>query len=122
MIATGRRAFVAVLLATLTQAIAQAQVAAPNFSGTSLANASVDWPTNGGDWYNRRYSPLEEIDRNNVAGLKGVWHAKLNGSGIGAKYSAEAQPIYYDGILYIATAANDVFALDVDTGDIVCPN
>jgi len=119
MIATGGRAWIAVLLATSTQLSAYAQVPAPNFSGTSLANVSVDWPTNGGDWYNRRYSPLEEIDRDNVADLKGVWHARLNRSGIGAKYSAEAQPIYYGGILYIATAANDVFALDVDSGEIV---
>ncbi len=26
-----------------------------------------NWPTNGGNWYNQRYSPLTEIDRDNVA-------------------------------------------------------
>jgi quinohemoprotein ethanol dehydrogenase len=116
---TDRFAPVTVLLGMLAAEFAQAQSVAPNFSGTSLATPPSDWPTNGGDWYNRRYSPLREIDRGNVAGLKGVWHAHLNGSGIGAKYSAEAQPIYFDGKLYIATAANDVFALDVDSGEIV---
>jgi alcohol dehydrogenase (cytochrome c) len=119
MLSADRLLFAALLLAPLLQATAHAQVAAPNFSGTSLANASAGWPTNGGDRYNRRYSPLEEIGTNNVAELRGVWHTKLNGSGVGAKYSAEAQPIFYDGMLFIATAANDVFALDVVSGEIV---
>ena len=77
------------------------------------------WPTNGGDVYNRRYSPLTEIDRDNVADLKGVWLAHLNGSGIGPPYSGEAQPIVADGVIYISTGANDVFALSVDTGEIL---
>ena len=75
------------------------------------------WPTNGGDLYNRRYSPLAEIDRSNVANLKGVWRARLDGSGIGPQYSGEAQPIVADGVIYIVTGANDVFALDVATGE-----
>jgi quinohemoprotein ethanol dehydrogenase len=79
---------------------------------------TTDWLTNGGDWYNRRHSPLTEIDRDNVAGLKGVWRARLDGSGVGPQYSGEAQPIVADGVLYVVTGANDVFAIDVDSGDI----
>ncbi len=83
-----------------------------------LTAAPTDgWPTNGGDLYNRRYSPLTEIDRSNVANLKGVWRARLDGSGIGPQYSGEAQPIVADGVIYIVTGANDVFALDVETGE-----
>jgi alcohol dehydrogenase (cytochrome c) len=77
------------------------------------------WPTNGGDLYNRRYSPLSEINRDNVANLKGVWLAHLNGSGLGPPYSGEAQPIVADGVIYISTGANDVFALRVETGEIL---
>ena len=84
-----------------------------------LTAAPTDgWPTNGGDLYNRRYSPLSEIDRGNVANVKGVWRTHLDGSGIGPQYSGEAQPIVADGIIYIVTGANDVFALDVATGEI----
>ena len=39
----------------------------------------ANWPTNGGDVYNRRYSPLTAINRDNVANLKGVWLAHLAG-------------------------------------------
>ena len=43
----------------------------------------------------------------------------LNGSGTAAKYSAEAQPIVYEGTMYVPTGADDVFAVDVGTGKIL---
>jgi alcohol dehydrogenase (cytochrome c) len=101
-----------------TQVVAQSQVSAPDFAGTSMVSPPHDWPTNGGDWYNRRYSPLEEINRGNVADLRGVWHARLNGSGVGPQFSGETQPIFFAGVLYVSTAANDVFALDVESAEI----
>ena len=75
------------------------------------------WPTNGGDVYNRRYSPLMQINRDNVAQLKAVWRTRLNGSGTGVRYSGEAQPIVHDGVIYVITGADDVFAISVDTGE-----
>ena len=93
---------------------------APAFAGTDLvAPPSADWPTNGGDWYNRRYSPLTQVNRDNVANLKGVWRTHLRGSGLGPQYSGEAQPIVYRGVAYVVTGANDVFALSVDSGEIL---
>ena len=87
---------------------------------TSLVPPPADgWPTNGGNWYNQRYSPLTEIDRSNVANLKGVWHARLEGSGIGPQYSGEAQPLVVDGVIYVPTGASDLFALEVATGNIL---
>jgi len=94
----------------------EAQVIAPKFAGSSLTAPRNDWPTNGGDWYNRRYSPLNEINRDTVERLKGVWRVHLNGSGFGPQYSGEAQPIFFNGALYVSTGANDVFAIDVDSG------
>jgi len=80
---------------------------------------TTQWPTNGGDYYNRRYSPLDQINKGNVAGLRGVWRTHLNGSGIGPQYSGEAQPLVVDGVVYVITGADDVFALSVDTGAIL---
>jgi quinohemoprotein ethanol dehydrogenase len=77
---------------------------------------TAGWPTNGGNWYNQRYSPLTEIDRSNVAKLKGVWRARLESSGVGPQYSGEAQPLVVDGVIYVPTGASDLFALDVATG------
>jgi quinohemoprotein ethanol dehydrogenase len=38
---------------------------------------------------------------------------------VAAKYSAEAQPLVYDGTLYVATGQDDVFAVNVDNGEIL---
>ncbi|MED5377194.1 MAG: PQQ-binding-like beta-propeller repeat protein [Acidobacteriota bacterium] len=76
------------------------------------------WPTNGGNIYNQRYSPLDEINRETVGDLGAVWRLHLEGSGVGQKYSGEAQPIVSDGVIYIVTGANDVFAIDIDSGQI----
>ena len=93
---------------------------APAFSSDELAALPTrDWPTMGGNIFNQRYSPLTAIDRNNVAGLEGVWRTHLRGSGLEPKYSGEAAPVIYDGVIYIATGADDVFAVSVETGEIL---
>ncbi|MGI9258793.1 MAG: hypothetical protein ACR2QQ_08155, partial [Gammaproteobacteria bacterium] len=93
---------------------------APAFSGERLVTLPTeDWITNGGNAYNQRYSPLDQIDRDTVSRLRGVWRARLNGSGVDAKYSGEAQPIIYEGVVYIITGADDVFAISVDTGELL---
>ena len=90
------------------------------FSPAALVPPPGDgWRTNGGNIYNQRYSPLAAIDRGNVAQLKGVWRVRLNGSGLAPQYSGEAQPLVHDGVIYLVTGANDVFALSVETGAIL---
>src|SRR5262245_2679112 len=93
---------------------------AHEFSATTLpALPTSGWPTNGGNLYNQRYSPLTTINRSNVAQLKGVWRARLRGSGTPPQFSGFAQPIVSDGVAYVSTGANDVFALSLDSGAIL---
>ncbi len=80
---------------------------------------TTSWPTNGGNLYNQRYSPLTVINRSNVAQLRGVWRTHLRGSGAAPQYSGFAAPIVYDGVAYVSTGANDVFAVSIDTGEIL---
>jgi quinohemoprotein ethanol dehydrogenase len=116
-----RRITAGVLAAVLTAAAyGQATRGAPAWKGDALVAApTTSWPTNGGNWYNQRYSPLTAVDRGNVATLKGVWRARLGGSGVGTNYSGEAQPLVYDGVIYVVTGADDVFAIGVDSGEIL---
>jgi quinohemoprotein ethanol dehydrogenase len=94
--------------------------AAPAFSAEQLSEEPKEaWLTNGGTLSNQRYSPLDEIDTGNVGDLKGVWMTDLAGSGVAAKYSAEAQPIVYQGVMYVPTGADDVFAISVETGKVL---
>jgi glucose dehydrogenase/cytochrome c5 len=93
---------------------------APAFSAQELtAVPRGGWITNGGNIFNQRYSPLSAINRDNVKNLRAEWRTHLNGSGIGPQYSGQAQPLYYQGVLYVVTGADDVFALDVKSGAIL---
>jgi len=104
----------------VTSGLAQAPRGAQDFSGAKLtAHPTTNWPTNGGNLYNQRYSPLKAINRSNVTQLKGVWRTHLRGSGTQPQYSGFAQPLIYDGVAYVSTGANDVFALSIETGEIL---
>jgi alcohol dehydrogenase (cytochrome c) len=93
---------------------------ARDFSAAALIAApTASWPTNGGNIYNQRYAALSEINRDNVADLGGVWRTRLRGSGTGTQYSGAAQPIVYDGTVYVITGADDVFAISLATGEIL---
>jgi alcohol dehydrogenase (cytochrome c) len=78
-----------------------------------------DWVTNGGNLTNQRYSTLKQIDTSNVKNLKGAWMTRLKGSGAAGKYSFEASPLVKDGIMYVITGNDDVFALNAKTGEIL---
>lgn len=78
-------------------------------------SAGKDWMTFGGSTFNQRYSTLDQINTGNVSQLKGAWMTRL-GSGRGAKYKFEADPIVIDGVMYIPTGNDDIFALDGKTG------
>jgi alcohol dehydrogenase (cytochrome c) len=77
-----------------------------------------EWLTSGGNLANQRYSTLDQITTGNVANLKGKWVTHV-GSGIGTKYSFEASPIVQDGVMYLASGNDDVFALDARTGNLL---
>jgi PQQ-dependent dehydrogenase (methanol/ethanol family) len=85
----------------------------------SAAPPAGAWLKVGGNLFSQNYSPLTQINRQNVAGLKALWRARLDGSGVGAKYSGEAQPVVYQGVVYIVTGADDVFAVSVITGEVI---
>jgi alcohol dehydrogenase (cytochrome c) len=100
--------------------VSAAEQKADVFSPAALTSPPhAGWHTNGGNLFNQRYSPLTAIDRGNVSQLKGVWRTHLNGSGVGPQYSGTAQPMVHDGVVYLITGANDVFALSVDSGAIL---
>jgi len=92
---------------------------APAFSAQQLtALPEEGWITNGGTLFNQRYSPLTQINRSNVAGLKGVWEVHLESATQG-RYRGEAQPLVYQGVIYVISAADDVLAIGVKSGRVL---
>jgi quinohemoprotein ethanol dehydrogenase len=93
---------------------------APAFSSDELNEEAGDnWITNGGNLTNDRFSSLDEINTENVAQLKGDWMTKIGQNATAAKFSAEGQALEYEGTIYISDGADDVFALDAGTGEIL---
>ena len=96
------------LLSLVTRARAQT---APNTS----------WPTYGNDAGGNRYSPANQIDRNNVAQLKVAWTyhtgALPHDEELDHKAAFEATPILVDGKLFVSTPYDHVIALNPQTGE-----
>ena len=110
---------VLLFLSLLVSGVVPVRAADPEIDRLVQSPIGKDWVTNGGNLTNQRYSTLKQIDTTNVKQLKGAWMTRLKGSGLGGKYSFEATPLIKDGIMYISTGNDDVFALNAKTGEIL---
>jgi len=81
---------------------------------------ATEWPAYGNDPGGMRYSPLAQINRENVGKLKVAWifhTGDISDGRHGRKRSGfESTPILVDGTLYFTTPFNRVIALDPETG------
>ena len=79
-----------------------------------------EWPYYGHDAGGTRFSPLMQINRENVATLKVAWtfHTGDMSEGRGERKRSgfESTPLLVDGTLYLTTPFNRVIALDPETG------
>lgn len=76
-----------------------------------LDPAPGEWPTFGRTLDMWRYSPLDEITKENVQDLRMAWSLSLE-SAIDAQFS----PVVYDGVMYLPSSEG-VTAVDAATGD-----
>src|SRR6185437_10987698 len=91
---------------------------APAWTADQLAAApGNDWLSTGGNLANQRFSTLTQINTSNASQLQQAWMTHLDKSGMGGKYSQEDSPIEVNGVLYVVTGNDDVFALDATTGE-----
>src|SRR5258708_15058208 len=70
-----------------------------------------DWPMVRRTYDGWGYSPLDQITPANVARLQPAWVFST-----GVTNGHEAPPIVNSGVMFVATPANQVFALDAQTG------
>ncbi len=82
--------------------------------------AQDNWPAYGHDAGGTRYSPLAQINRDNVSKLQVAWTFHLedisDGSDGRKRTGLETTPILVDGTLYLTSGYNRVFAIDPETG------
>lgn len=94
-----------------------------------LASASIaqtikpeEWPVYGRDYAGSRYSPLDQINPDNVKDLQIAWRWSSPDNDAVKKNPAvrpgpnEATPLMIGGVLYVSTSLNRVAAIDAATG------
>jgi outer membrane protein assembly factor BamB len=86
-----------------------------------------EWRTYGGDLGHTKYSPLDQITRDNVKNLRIAWRwlsideplkarIDLPNTLRGPMYLNEATPLMVHGVLYTSTAFSQIAAIDARTG------
>ncbi len=92
------------------------------FGRSSHSAADHEWGSYGADPGGMRYSPLDQINRNNVAQLQRAWtyHTGEIALGLGGGGSRVAgfqtTPVVVGGVMYLSTPSNRVIAVDPETG------
>ena len=71
------------------------------------------WLHYGGDYANYRHSPIDDITPANASELRVAWAFPT-----GTTEQFEVSPTVYDGIMYVTTSYNRIFALDAASGEI----
>ncbi len=74
-------------------------------------NEPGNWLTYSRTLDGRRFSPLDQINRENVKRLKVKWLFQGR-----HQEKFETTPLVVDGIMYLTRPENDIFALDAETG------
>jgi len=111
--------------ARLTSKVAGGEVAPPVVAGVNyerILNARSEphnWLTYYGAYNGQRYSPLDQINTENVKRLLPAWVFQAGTTGLiagASTYSFEATPIVVDGIMFLSGWDGWVWALDAKTG------
>ena len=87
-----------------------------------LVNAADDannWLTYSGTYRSERFSPLDQINAENVRGLKVIWAYQMQPATNAGNGLVETTPIVVDGIMYITEPPSTVTALDARTGKMI---
>lgn len=97
----------------ISPAGATAQVSTPVDDDLLRDPPPSEWITNGRDYAETHFSPLDRIDADNVDRLGLAWTWEFEGD----RGQLEASPLVHDGVMYATGTWSVVFALDARTGE-----
>ncbi len=89
-----------------------ASKAAPVTAATILKADNSGWRSYGRTYNEQRFSPLGSVNTGNVDQLGLAWSFDLNSS-----RGIEATPIIHDGVMYVTSTFNVVYAINARTGE-----
>ena len=112
---TPRRLISSLLVGAGSLALA---TAASGQSGTSVYEG--DWPEYHGDHFAQRYSPLDQINAENVGDIEIAWQFSTQNFGPSTDFNNPSTPIEINGVLYANIGSTrNVVALDATTGQVL---
>jgi quinoprotein glucose dehydrogenase len=86
----------------------------------SFSAMAQEWPHYGNDPGGTKYSPLKQINKENVTKLAVAWSYHTGDLSDGSKYPSrsafETTPLVIDGVMYLTTPFSRAIALDAETG------
>ena len=97
------------------EAAQTAAVSPANVDGTRIINADQEpgnWMSHGRTYSDQRFSPLKQINDQNVGQLALAWYMDLD-----TRRGQEATPIVVDGVMYFTTAWSRVYAVKAASGE-----
>ncbi|MDC0886209.1 membrane-bound PQQ-dependent dehydrogenase, glucose/quinate/shikimate family [Altererythrobacter sp.] len=86
----------------------------------SLMQTGSEWPAYGGSYASRRFSPLNQINLDNIDELERAWVFRTGDMPEDLahnKYGAETTPLMVGDTLYLCSAKNIIIAVDPGTGE-----
>lgn len=86
-------------------------------TNTMLEEGTEDpqrWLLYGGNYSNYRHSPIKDFTPRSVKKLRVAWSMPTGTTG-----QFEVSPIVYDGVMYVTTSYNRLYALDASNGDVL---
>tara|TARA_B110000858_G_scaffold3502_1_gene4073 strand:+ start:48225 stop:50162 length:1938 start_codon:yes stop_codon:yes gene_type:complete len=87
-------------------------------SGTTVNDG--DWPDHHGGKFAQRYSPLDQINAENVGELAVAWSFNTGPIGPSAEFNNPSTPIAIDGVLYVTMGnTRNIAAIDAATGQLL---
>ncbi len=78
----------------------------------NYAKDGSSWPSTGGSYAEQRFSPLAQINRDNVGQLGLAWEGDMDST-----RGLEATPIVVDGVMYVSSTWSRVMAFNAATGE-----
>src|SRR6266850_2433521 len=79
-----------------------------------------EWRTWGGELANTKYSPLDQINKDNFNKLEVAWRFKTDALGPRPEFNYETTPLMVGGVIYVtAGSRRAVVALDAATGELI---
>src|SRR5580765_1063784 len=83
-------------------------------------NKPGEWTTYGGDLASTRYSPLDQITKDNFDKLEVAWRFKTDSLGPRQEFNFQSTPLMINGIVYTtAGTRRAVVALDAASGEMI---